>query len=273
MIFGVLAGAAFAWYRYTFPYGRSHCCLKQLGLALRNYADLHDGHFPLGGGCPEASLSLLYQGDDGIGGAVLCGKTKSAEEAQAILERGGLLGPDSCDWHYVEGLTLCDNPQLALVWDKVGLGHNGQRLPNGGHTVWRLLGGEEVISGSDWREFLEEQERLMAARTAAAKKGLPALTAKIRLPSGEVVDRYGARFSLRTTCTTGGWARSAGPALERSELRWARLDDGDYTIALSLNGWKSRPVSVRVFKGKADPDAVILEMEELSAVPPPNPTH
>ena len=32
-------------------------------------------------------------------------------------------------------LWLDDDRRLALCWDKVGLGHNGERLPDGGHTV------------------------------------------------------------------------------------------------------------------------------------------
>ena len=82
-----------------------------------NYADLHDGHFPAGGGCPEASLSLLYRGEFGMGGWILCGKTKSPEVAQEILERGELLGPDTCDWHYVEGLTLSKAKKGAACVD------------------------------------------------------------------------------------------------------------------------------------------------------------
>ena len=101
-----------------------------------DYAEEHDGRFPSGGGCAEASLSLLYRGNYGMDGQILCGKTKSPEIAQEILERGELLGPDTCDWHYIEGLTLADDPHLAIVWDKIGLGHNGQRLPRGGHSVF-----------------------------------------------------------------------------------------------------------------------------------------
>ena len=39
----LLGGAVYAWHRYTFPYGQSHCCLKALGLALLTYAEANDG--------------------------------------------------------------------------------------------------------------------------------------------------------------------------------------------------------------------------------------
>lgn len=257
MLLTIGIGGVYAWRWYTFPYGFSHCCLKQLGTALRSYAEDHDGHFPSGGGSPEASLSLLFRGDYGMDGQILCGKTKSPEVAQAILERGELLGSDTCDWHYVEGLTLADDRRLAIVWDKVGLGHNGQKLPQGGHSVLRLLGAEEVIPESEWPAFLEMQEQLMAARTEAAKQAIPALTATIRLPSGEVVDHYDAAYTLDDG---RGPESSRGSRLDASALRWYRPLDGDYTFVLSFNEWESKPVDVRVLEGQATPDAFVFEM-------------
>jgi hypothetical protein len=249
----------------SYPYGWSHCCLKGLGLALLQYAKEHGGHFPAGGGCPEASLSLLYREKYDIDAYTLCGKTKSAEAAREILERGELLGPDTCDWHYVEGLTLSDDPQLALVWDKVGLGHNGQRLSDGGHSIWRVGGLEEVIPDSEWPQFLEDQKRLIATRAETAKKGLPVLTAKVRLPSGEVVDHYDASYLLCETTTYasggGGGGTSSGFRLDKSMLQWYRLrDDCTLMLTLSLGEWTSKPVTVQVSHGKAVPDVVVFEM-------------
>jgi hypothetical protein len=276
-VVALLVGAGYGWYRYTFPYGYNHCCLKCLGLSLLGYAQAHDGHFPTGGRCPEASLSLLYRDFD-MDAHTLCGKTKSAEVAREILERGELLGPDTCDWHYVDGLTLCDDPRIAIVWDKVGLGHDGQRLSGGGHSIWRLGGGEEVILGSEWPQFLEEQERLMAARTEAAKKGQPSLTAKVRLPSGEVVDHYDAPYSLYESyayASGGGGSHSSSDSkLNSSVLRWRRLsNEGTWTFVLSLNGWKSKPVIVCVSGGKVVPDLVLFEMQpEKTSQPPQSPS-
>jgi hypothetical protein len=263
IVIAALFGTAYGWYRYRFPYGFNHCCLKQLGMALNEYAMANGGHYPAGAGCPEASLSLLYRMPEGANGHVLAGKTKSGETAEEILKRGGLLGPDTCDWHYVEGLTFSDDGQLALVWDKIGLGHDGQRLSGGGHSIWRLHGGEEVIPGSEWPKFLEEQERLMAARTEAAKKGLFALSARIRLPTGAVVDHYDGPYSLYESYTFAGGSvggSNAGPKLD--PLQWRRLyDDSTYTFILSFNGWKSKPVEVKVSHGKATPDSIIFEMQ------------
>lgn len=155
--------------RTQYPYGWSHCCLKCLGLALENYAMKYHGHFPTGGKYPEASLSLLYKNGE-LDPETLRGKTIPVELVESILERGELLGPDSCGWHYVEGITKSDTPELAVVWDKVGLDHNGRDL-KGGHSVWFLRGEERIVPASEWPQFLKEQEKLMAARTKKAKNG------------------------------------------------------------------------------------------------------
>jgi hypothetical protein len=177
VVVALVGGAVRSFHWCLYPYGWSHCCLAGIALGLHSYAQANGGFFPAGGGCPEASLSLLYRGLYGIDGSYLCGKTKSAEKAEEILKRGGLLGPDTCDWHYVEGLTLSDDHRLAIVWDKIGLGHNGQRLPQGGHSVSRLGNWQEVIPASQWQQFLDEQKRLLATKAKAAKKGLPQVTA------------------------------------------------------------------------------------------------
>ncbi len=157
----------------SYPYGWSHCCLKGLGLSLLNYAETHDGHFPAGAGSPEASLSLLYQWSKGaVDAEVLRGKTVPVETVRKILEQGKLLGPETCGWHYVEGVTMSDDSHTAIVWDKVGLGHNGQDI-GGGHSVWFVHGPEEIIPASKWPQFLEFQQELMAERLEKAKATKP----------------------------------------------------------------------------------------------------
>src|SRR5262249_41673474 len=121
------------WDPWRDPYGHSHCCGKGLWMALANYADEHHGAYPAGEATPQASLSLLcpkYADAD-----LLRGKTVPLEVVQATLDRGERLGPDTCGWHFVEGLRR-DDVGVALFWDKAGLGHFGERLPAGDHEVF-----------------------------------------------------------------------------------------------------------------------------------------
>lgn len=160
-LLGLVALGYGAW-RNQFPYGYSHCCDLILHRALSDYAGDHKGAFPDGKLTPEASLSLLYP--TYADAYLLAGKAVPESEAKAILESGALLGPHSSSWHYVEGLTVYDDPRLALFWDKAGLGHNGQRLAGGGHTVLFVGGDRRHISAGEWAKFLEEQQALLTQR-------------------------------------------------------------------------------------------------------------
>jgi hypothetical protein len=156
----VAAGGAFILYRYFYPYGRSHCCITALGFDLLRYADAHGGDFPAGEDTPEASLSLLHR-EQGTPPNVLRGKTVPLKIVRETLEGEGLLGPDSCGWHYVEGLTTDAPSGTALLWDKVGLSHNGRDLHDGGHEVLFVNGSSRYIPGIEWDRFLRKQQLLV----------------------------------------------------------------------------------------------------------------
>lgn len=165
---GLLLRQYFA-YRHAalYPYGWSHCCDKGLYLALLNFADSHNDQFPGGEATPEASLSLLYK--LGLADAnLLRGKSVPETTVQEVLDRGELLGPDTCGWHYVDGLRKSDDSRLAIFWDKAGLDHNGQLLSGGGHIVWLLNSSHPHIKESDWPNFLAEQEQLHKQRKSSA---------------------------------------------------------------------------------------------------------
>ncbi len=159
--------AAYGYYQKNYPYGWTHSCDKQLYFALVNYADAHDGEFPTGETTPEACLSLLHREPYFCNAQLLSGKNVETEVAEQILSKGELLGPDTCGWHYVPGLSLSNDPRLALFWDKPGLGHNGQRLYGGGHIVWFVTGDHRHISAAEWDSFAAEQKALREKRQAS----------------------------------------------------------------------------------------------------------
>ena len=173
----------YAWWRHHFPYGMSHCCDLILCGSLQQYAATHGGAFPSGEATPEASMSLLYRemGDWRADERLLRGRTVPESVVKDILERGELLTPDTCGWHYVEGLRLDDDPRLALFWDKIGLDHNGGRLAKPGHTVLLIDGGRKFIPETEWDAFMEEQRKLLAERNTAIR-----YDATVRIDDNEV---------------------------------------------------------------------------------------
>jgi hypothetical protein len=97
---------------------------------------------------------------------ILRGKTFPEGPAAKLLASGKPLTPETCGWHYVDGLTMPQGSvwrNVAIFWDKVGLGHNSERLPDGGHTVCFMGGDSRVINQADWRRFLADQEKAVAA--------------------------------------------------------------------------------------------------------------
>ncbi len=259
-IFSLVVCAFLIW-RYIenmFPYGRSHCCSKVLGGVLCSYARDHNGFFPAGGRTPEASLSFLYT--NGLQAEILRGKTVPLKVTQAALDKDGVLDPESTGWHYVEGLTEMDDPRIAIAWDKVGLGHNGQRM-NGGHEVVLTDGSTMLVSRAAWPGFLAEQERLLAARSERARKGLPALVGIIKMPDGTLLDSWNGKYQLAKTYRSGEGSTSGNSF----DLRWPRIyeEDGPMTFVLTLPSrqLRSKPVTVEVRNGEAAPDHVTFEME------------
>ena len=157
-IFAVVVALPVWYSRYMYPYGRSHCCDKAIGVSLINYADANGGRFPSGGSTPEASLSLLYP--TYLSASELRGKTFPEDAAAQLLKSGEPLTPDTCGWQYVDGLTMPQrySSRIAIFWDKVGLGHFGERLSHGGHSVTFMDAHGQVIREADWPRFIAEQQ-------------------------------------------------------------------------------------------------------------------
>jgi len=170
----IVASLGYGLWRQQHPYGLSHCCDLQLGSALRQYASTNGGWLPAGEKTPEASLSLIYGAVPWVNANVLRGKTVPEAAVQACLDRGERLTPETCGWHYVEGLREDDDANLAVCWDKIGLDHFGGSLPDGGHTVLYLSGSHGTIPAAEWSNFLDQQQKLIANAKAARRPSVVA---------------------------------------------------------------------------------------------------
>lgn len=187
-VVAALAAAGAVYYRATFPYGRSHCCIDLMSFALEEFAREHDGKYPAGEVSPEASLSLLCKSNQ-VGPHIMRGMTVSESAVRRVLESGQLPGPDTCGWHYVPGLTQADDPSLALLWCKAALGHNGQRTRGGGRQVVFVGGATRWVSGNEWPEFLRQQDELLRTRSARALTGQPLVAAILSFPTERAATR------------------------------------------------------------------------------------
>jgi hypothetical protein len=258
--------AGWGYYRYTFPYGQSHCCILQFHWALQFYAENHNGRFPSGQATPEASLSLLAKDDYGVGAYLLRGKTVPLEVVTKALAKNGVLGPESCGWHYVEGLTLADDPDVAILWDKVGLGHNGERVKNGAHEVLLLDGSRQFISGSRWPGFLQKQTELLGKRSDREKNGIPLLQARIKMPDGRILDHYEGDYTLEDTTQSSNGNGHGTQSGTQADLKWFYFYEENatitYRLTLSSVQLRSRPVSFQIENHSLSTNVIVFEMEK-----------
>lgn len=177
IVIAVVAGGVGFWFRESFPYGHSHSCSKALAGGLLIYANDHEGWFPHGGRTPEESLSLACtNGDPYLLQGMLRGKHLPQSVVDGAFARDKVLSPESCGWHYVEGLRENDDPELAVGWDKtVGLGHNGNRMRGLEHEVWTVEGSTHLISKVAWPKLVERQRQLLAEAAANRSPASPAI--------------------------------------------------------------------------------------------------
>lgn len=258
---GVLAAVGVVHHHATYPYGSSHCCIIQMSGALEMYAEENGGRYPAGQSSPEACLSLLCRSNY-ANAYLLRGMTVPEATVRRILESGGQLGPDSCGWHYVPGLTKADDRKLALVWCKEPLGHNGERTKDGGRQVVFVGGDIEWISGAKWPAFLEEQKALLAHRSQASQSGAPLVTGVIELPDGTRLDRTDAYCTVQEESRDVNLS-SHGTSSGGLELVWyhAPVQNGYVTRTLSFSNLISDPVTVTFTNGVPDVTNYVFKMK------------
>jgi len=256
----VLATSAWAYYRWKFPYGHSHCCILGVMFALESYAKEHGGRYPSDEPSPEASLSLLYR-SGALDPYTLRGMTIPEETTRSILQGGGLLSPESCGWHYVDGLTQADDRGLALLWCKEPLGHDGNRTRDGGRQVVFVGGDVQWISGARWTAFLEDQKRLLLERSPRALVGAPLVTGSIELPDGTRIDHVDSTCTMAES-SKGPDFSSSGTSSGGLDLVWyhAPFQEGYVTRTLSFSNLTSDPVTVRFTNGVPDMTNVVFKM-------------
>ena len=151
------------WWKHAYPYGTSHSCSAGLAISLIGYAHENGGWLPHGLQTPEASLSLLHTNDPMTATWFMRGKHLPQSVVDQALARDGCLSPDTCGWHYVEGLREGDALDIAVAWDKVeGLDHNGRRRSGLMHEVAFLDGSHTCITKDEWAEFVKKQKHLLA---------------------------------------------------------------------------------------------------------------
>jgi hypothetical protein len=266
---GVSAIAVWVSYKNHYPHGASHCCIIGMENALEMFARENAGHYPSGEASPEASLSLLARSNY-VDSYTLRGMIVPEQTVRSIFAHGGLLGPDSCGWHYTDGLTLADDARIAILYCKEPLGHNGQKTKDGSRQVVFVGGNIGWISGDKWTAFLQEQKELLSKRNERSKAGRPLVDASIELPDGWRIDYMDVPYTISEqeggASNFSGSGTSSGSSLSRDELVWYNPPfenqfSGFVTRALSFSNLESAPVTVNFSNGIPDKTNVVFKMQ------------
>lgn len=142
-------------------WGHAHC-IKQAGFSLRMYANDHGGRFPSHTNGYGDALLLVE-------GAWLPSFTGPGYDT-AVLERALLTGEDvdegQCGRVYVQGLSVSQSPEIALLFDKLpNPGDHRKRLSRVlapmVREVWLLEGSMRVVPESEWADFARRQVELL----------------------------------------------------------------------------------------------------------------
>ena len=144
-------------YRHAYPYGSQPAALPILLNALRSYAMDHSNRFPDIGGDPYRSLQALYPGY--ISPDYLAGISGDHKGTKRQILGGGHLNSNISSLVYVPGLSLTNDPQTAILWERrTGVAFNGRRSP--GRPVGFISGEVKQIPDTEWRIFLSNQAAL-----------------------------------------------------------------------------------------------------------------
>jgi len=146
-------------------WGHAHC-IKGGGIALNMYADDHEGKFPHhASGYGDALLLMTNE----VAGwwETLTGPGYTAQPFLHALATRTHLSEEACGRVYVQGLSETNNPEVALLFDKLP-------TPGGDHChgfarltrplvreVWTIGRGHQIIRESEWQAFAQGQVNLL----------------------------------------------------------------------------------------------------------------
>ncbi|MBI3877778.1 MAG: hypothetical protein HY300_17765 [Verrucomicrobia bacterium] len=181
---GVLAMLVVArlWLGKTYPLAfiptHAHC-MKQLGLALRVYANDNRDSYPAHSGGYGDALLLLRKGTDCAGwSGPLTGPGYNAKVFDEALRTGGHVPESECGRVYVQGLKETSNPAIAIAWDKLANPGDHRHGPSRLYAplmreVCLVDGSMQMISESKWSEFSKQRIELLV------KEGIPRERAEV----------------------------------------------------------------------------------------------
>jgi hypothetical protein len=142
-------------------------CMPQAGCAFRTYAVDNGGRFPYSTNGYGDAL-LLMTNEMGKFWALYTGPGYSSGVFAEAARTGRHIPEQACGRVYVQGLCDTNNPQIALLFDKVAAPPDHCHFP---HRLWRgfvrevcfVDGSWRTVPAEQWPDFAREQVELLVA--------------------------------------------------------------------------------------------------------------
>ncbi len=142
-------------------------CMPQAGGAFRTYASDHGGRFPYHtNGYGDALLQMTHE--MGTYWGPLTGPGYDAEVFARAARAGQHLSESACGRVYVQGLSETNNPEIALLFDKVAAPPDHCHFPR--RLWWGVVrevcfvdGSWRMVPISEWPDFARRQVELLVA--------------------------------------------------------------------------------------------------------------
>lgn len=151
-------------------------CIVQTGSAFQIYADEHNGHFPLDTNGYGNALLLLtnYLGENPW--ALLTGPGYDGQVFARAAQTGQPMPEIECGRVYVQGLSVTNDPHIALLFDK--LPTPGGDPCQGFHRITAPLarevltidGDRRLVKESEWSAFAKQQVELLVTAGIARRQ-------------------------------------------------------------------------------------------------------
>jgi hypothetical protein len=140
-------------------------CMPQASIAFRTYALDHDGRFPYHTNGYGDALLLITNEMACFWGGLTGPGYDSAVFAEAA-RTGGHVPEQACGRVYVQGLSVTNDPGLALLFDKVAAPPDHCQFPG---RLWRgyvrevcfVAGDWRMVPVAEWPEFARQQVELL----------------------------------------------------------------------------------------------------------------
>ena len=169
----MVAGVLGVWYVKLHPlvfneslWEHAHC-MPQAGMAFRTYAVDHGGRFPYSTNGYGDALLLLTNGMANFWGPLTGPGYDGAVFAEAA--RAGAHVPEkACGRVYVQGLGDTNNPEIAVLFDKVAAPPDHCHFPR--RLWWGFVrevcfvdGSWRTVPAGQWPDFARQQVELLVA--------------------------------------------------------------------------------------------------------------